>query len=58
MVVFSIDQVVLGFVNEANLTFEDKIAGLRTSVEIYGNVRTCYPTTHERAYALGHEIFM
>ena len=56
--VFSIDQVVLEFVNAANLTFEDKIAGLRSSVEIYGNVHTCFPTTHERADALGHEIFM
>ena len=51
-------QVVLGFVGEGNLSFEDKIAGLRTSVEIYGNVRTRFPATHERADALGHEIFM
>ena len=51
-------QAVLGFVGEGNLSFEDKIAGLRTSVEIYGNVRARFPATHERADALGHEIFM
>ncbi len=48
-------QAVLGF---SDLPFEDKISGLRTSVEIYGNVRTRYSDADERADALGHEIFM
>jgi len=50
-------EVILDFINEANISFEDRIAGLQTLVHLFGNIRPQL-SDNEKADDIGNSIFI